>query len=596
MREKLTVSAFVISAILLLIIGGNQVIIKLFGSFSEKLITEYHELHALQEMKVSLSKTIIYVNNHHEGPDSSSRENLISSMAESQLKFENCREVLTEMHKGDSWDRLESGMAELHARISMLLAGEYVPDHRLFLQSYSAINDILDEIDLLVGETMEEIEEYEVRNQKVILHGTLTVIAFGIIMILFLILGGMRFIRNLTRPIAQLVDATRQISMGNRNMRVRVDSDDEFSILADSFNSMLETLNQTTISEKYLRNILDSLYGALVVTDNALSIRSLNRTTSQLLGYSEEELLDQNVMLLFERNRKPSKTRNGKPADLMKVSKKLQKSRNILTKTGASIPVYVTCTILRDLEEKPEGMIVVGHDLTEEREQEKKIEKIRKDGIMAINEAQENERLRIATDIHDGLGQMLTGISYAIQELECGDSAETQVIEKLQKQVNNTIQEAKSIAHNLTPIMIKDLGLVAAIQNLVNRTNQLNDIEVVFNAYDFEKRIDPKLEKGIYRITQEALNNILKHSGASTATIQLFRDAGEIVLVVEDDGTGFEVGDLMQKGQSTGIGLISMKERVYAFDGVFTINSRQGEGTEIMVELPCLTINEDGDN
>jgi len=215
---------------------------------------------------------------------------------------------------------------------------------------------------------------------------------------------------------------------------------------------------------------------------------------------------------------------------------------------------------------------------------------------MAINEAQENERLRIATDIHDGMGQMLTGISYTIQELECDEKTDIPVIEKLQNQVNNTIQEAKSIAQNLTPIMIKDFGLVAAIQNLVDRTNQSNEVKIVFNAYDFEKRIDAKLEKGIYRITQEAINNIIKHSKAKSATIQLFRDAGQIVLVVEDDGVGFKVGDPLNKDAISGIGLISMRERVYAFDGVFSIDSQPGNGTEIMVELPCITIDENGNN
>jgi len=587
MRKKLTISAFAIATIILLIISGNQVIINLFGSFSEKLITEYHELHVLQELKISLSKTIIYVNSQHENADNNSEENLRLSLEDSQLMFENCSKILTSVHRGDSWNRIESLMTELSVHIDRIIKEGIVSDNTFYEQSYLVINNIIEEIDLLVSETLEEIQEYEVRNSKVILHGTFTVIAFGVILILFLIIGGMRFIKNLTNPIFQLVKATQKISKGKRNLKVDVDSDDEFKILADSFNSMLDALNKTTISEKYLRNILDSLYGALLVTDNNCNIRSLNRTTSKLLGYGENELLEQNIMLLFERDFHSRKKNDENSIDLKKISKKLRKKTGIITKKGRTIPVYVTCTILNNHEGMSEGMVVVGHDLTEEKEQEKKIEKIRKEGVIAINEAQENERLRIASDIHDGLGQMLTGISYTIQDLEPGQDSETSLLQKLQKQVNSTIQETKNIAHDLTPIMIKDFGLVAAIQNLVDRTNLLNEIEVIFNAYDFDERIDSKLEKGIYRITQEALNNIQKHAKAKSATIQLLRDANQIVLVVEDDGVGFEIKDPLQKDIVSGIGLISMRERVNAFDGVLTMESQLGKGTEIIAEFPC---------
>lgn len=414
-------------------------------------------------------------------------------------------------------------------------------------------------------------------------------IAFGIILILFLIIGGMRFIKNLTNPISQLVEATQKISKGSRNIKVHVDSEDEFLILADSFNSMLETLNKTTISEKYLRNILDSLYGALLVTDSSCNITSINKTTSILLGYEEDELLEQHIMLLFDSNFNNQKIEVGDSVNLKKTSRQLRKKTGILTKNSKTIPVYVTCTILYNKEGQGEGMVVVGHDLTEEKQQEKKIEKIRKEGVIAINEAQENERLRIATDIHDGLGQMLTGISYSMQELEPENNASSILLQRLQKQVDNTILEAKIIAHNLTPILIKDFGLVVAIKNLVDKTNQLGEINVIFNTYDFNKRIDSKLEKAIYRIVQEALNNILKHAQANSASIELFLKKDQLVLVIEDDGVGFDMDNHLGKDYSSGIGLISMKERVYAFDGIFTIDSQIGQGTEIIIEFPCRT-------
>ncbi len=150
MRRKLTKSAFVIATILVLIISGNQIIIKLFGSFSEKLITEYHELHVLQELKVSLSKTIIYVNRQHENTDRNSNEDLGSSLMDSRQKFEACKEILSSVHKGDSWIRIESLMTELGVRIGRVVK-ETDSESDLYEQSYSMINSIIEEIDLLVS-------------------------------------------------------------------------------------------------------------------------------------------------------------------------------------------------------------------------------------------------------------------------------------------------------------------------------------------------------------------------------------------------------------------------------------------------------------
>jgi len=115
----------------------------------------------------------------------------------------------------------------------------------------------------------------------------------------------------------------------------------------------------------------------------------------------------------------------------------------------------------------------------------------------------------------------------------------------------------------------------------------LHEIKFTFNSYDFNDRIDPKLEKALYRICQESLNNIVKHAKAKNANYQLFRALGSITLVIDDDGIGFDQ-KLHESGKlNTGIGLISIQERVASFDGTFSIESQPGKGTEIIVEIPC---------
>lgn len=239
-------------------------------------------------------------------------------------------------------------------------------------------------------------------------------------------------------------------------------------------------------------------------------------------------------------------------------------------------------------------MVIVGHDLTEKIATEQKIERIRKENTIALNEAQEEERMRIATDLHDGLGQMLTAISYAVQNLTATENNSGRSIHdpvgKIQNQIDATIQEAKNLAHNLIPIVLKDFGLVIAIENMINRANELYETSFSFNAYDFNERINQKVEKVLYRICQESLNNIVKHAHAKNASFQLFKQDDLVVLVVEDDGVGFNVDEIemKRKENKSGIGLISINERVLSFNGEFTINANDGKGTELLVEIPCI--------
>ncbi|MEA3478233.1 MAG: ATP-binding protein, partial [Bacteroidota bacterium] len=187
--------------------------------------------------------------------------------------------------------------------------------------------------------------------------------------------------------------------------------------------------------------------------------------------------------------------------------------------------------------------------------------------------------------------QMLTAISYAVQELYHNDVPSNSNINngalKIQQQIDLAIKEAKNIAYDLIPIVLKDFGLIVAISNLISRANETYDTKFRFDAFDFNERIDPKLEKALYRICQETVNNIIKHANAENATYQIFWQDCSIVLVIEDDGVGFNTSAQDKKEKDSGIGLISIRERVHAFNGTFTINSETGQGTEIIVEIPC---------
>lgn len=577
-------------------VAGSQVIVGFFKNTSEELIIEYHELHAIQEFKMSLGKILAIVNSHGMSNKDEFESQLKTYINDANNNLNICKEVITKKHKPEFLEGFEIMIKSVENTSNQLYISDIESDPLVIKQSIFEIDQKIKEsigkVDLLINETKVEIEEYEERNQTVIRHGTFTVVTVGIILILLLAIGGMIFIRNLTNPIRELVKATVQLGKGDRQTKVKVNSNDEFLTLANSFNTMVEALDETMVSKDHLNNILENMFDPLLVTDENGIIRSVNIPTLKLLGYKDSDLIGRPIELLFNKNNNGNES-VPKPINHQKF---INQQDSFISKEGKSIPALIACTYLKNQKNEIDGLIILGHDLTEKKAFEKKIEQSRKEQQIAINEAQEDERMRIATDLHDGLGQMLSAISFSIQDINRDNDQSDESIVKIQNQIDAAIREAKNISHNLIPIVLKDFGLVAAIDNMVDKANELYTTKFRFNSYDFTDRVDPKIEKAIYRICQESLTNIVKHAQAKNANIQLFRAQGFVVLVIDDDGVGFDM-NLYESGSiKTGIGLISIKDRVDSFDGTFSMDSQIDKGTELIIEIPCRKKNTDGNS
>ncbi|MCD4731913.1 MAG: PAS domain-containing protein [Bacteroidales bacterium] len=586
-RKKLILSGLIMLLLIILMIAGSQIIVGFFKNTTENLIIEYNELHAIQEFKMSLSNLLIFANGISDGERSGSKADLKSLVKKSQDKLEVCKQVLTFSHKLSLLTEFESMMNNVDSAVNKLYQVSEEEKRSIKRLILSETTDGIRKVDTMVNETKVEIEEYENRNRTVILHGTFSMVLFGLVIILIISFGGMKFIRNLTNPIKELVTTTQKISKGDRRAKVRVDSTDEFLTLAESFNEMVDTLDKTTVSKDYLNNIINNMFDALVVTDKDCIIRSTNNASLKLLGYKESELLNKDIMLMFTKNIPHDPANPSNESILNTYRRFINKQNYFISKKGKLIPALITCTLLKNQKNESEGLIMVGHDLTEKKAYEEKLEQNRKERLISINEAQEEERIRIAIDLHDGIGQMLTAISYSIQELNIPDKGDPSTVLKIQNQIDLTLQETKNLAHNLIPIVLKDFGLIAAIENLIMKANEMYDANFRFNHYDYKGRIDTKLEKALYRICQESLTNIVKHAKAKNADFQLFRSNNIIVLVIDDDGIGFDLKSLESDTKKTSIGLISIRERVMSFDGAFTIDSQPGKGTELIIEIPC---------
>lgn len=213
-------------------------------------------------------------------------------------------------------------------------------------------------------------------------------------------------------------------------------------------------------------------------------------------------------------------------------------------------------------------------------------------------QAQEEERRRIATELHDGLGQILTAIKFNFEILEDTlplKDDEARRFDNAKKLIEHAMREARDISYNLRPSILDDFGLVSALSYLAEHMCKEYHREVVFRTHGIDGRLEPQTETALYRIAQEALTNAIKHGQAAHVDIQLVGIEKVVRMIVEDDGVGFDPVAVSGRGSAySGVGLVSMRERVHSLLGNLDIESHPGKGTTIVVEVPLTTGEQDG--
>ncbi len=211
-------------------------------------------------------------------------------------------------------------------------------------------------------------------------------------------------------------------------------------------------------------------------------------------------------------------------------------------------------------------------------------ERVARDALRRVVSAQELERRRLARELHDETGQALTSILLGLKSLEdVGDEGDLrESMSRLRELVVTTLQDVRRLAVELRPTALDDFGLVPALERLVETFREQTGIEVDLAPHLGQERLPSDVETTLYRITQEALTNVVKHAHAKHVSIVLTRRDGSISAVIEDDGRGF--GD---QGSTNGLGLLGMRERVALVDGRLRVESSPGAGTTLSIEVPC---------
>ncbi|AHF17133.1 tetratricopeptide repeat-containing sensor histidine kinase [Niabella soli] len=206
--------------------------------------------------------------------------------------------------------------------------------------------------------------------------------------------------------------------------------------------------------------------------------------------------------------------------------------------------------------------------------------------MQSVLKGQEEERGRLAKDLHDGVGGLLSGVKLSLSTMKGNvflSEKNAMAVERVLEQLDQSITELRRVSHNMMPESLIKFGLGETIENYCAQINQNGPLRIRFQSYGLEQRLDESSEIIIYRILQELLNNILKHAGAREVLVQLIREAKRFDLTVEDDGKGFILDAAMA---GNGAGLSNIRSRAAYLGGKLDIHTAPGQGTSIHIEIP----------
>jgi PAS domain S-box-containing protein len=370
---------------------------------------------------------------------------------------------------------------------------------------------------------------------------------------------------------------------------------------------------------------------AIMMLDAEGHIEMWNPGAERVFGYTAQEVTGQYIAIIFT----PEDRRREMPLKEMETARdkgRAADERWHMRKDGTRFYVSGVLTPLRDADGAVTGYVKIARDLTEQQRAEEELrrandelevrvrertfelakvneslrdeitdriqtEKDRVRLLRQIVRAQEDERRRIARDIHDQVGQQMTALRLNLAALDQGLSGDGKLRVKLDQ--TKTIAERLDadvdfLAWELRPAALDDIGLAEAMGTFVREWSNHSGVEAQFHTSGLDKeRLSPETETNLYRIMQEALNNTMKYAQARHVDVLLERRDNQVVLIVEDDGVGFNPEKEASADGDKGMGLIGMRERAALVGGNLQIESKPKGGTTIFARMPVQFLEEE---
>jgi PAS domain S-box-containing protein len=321
----------------------------------------------------------------------------------------------------------------------------------------------------------------------------------------------------------------------------------------------------------------------LLALDLQGCITLINRKGCATLGWEESELLGRDWIENCLPPRTQREIRSFFHGLLEGDVKQLENP--VLTSSGEERMISWRNSLLRDGEGRVIGTLSSGEDITERKQFESALRHL----SGRLLHAQDEERRKVATELHDGIGTYVSGLSLALGKmrtfLDEGNPEHQKVVAECRDLIQAAAGEIRSISYLLHPPTMEEMGLGSTLEWLVRGFSSRCGITISLQLATDIGRLKAETELTIFRVTQEALDNVYRHSGSSTAAVRLFRESETVVLEVADQGRGMEPPSVGSVPEFT-VGISGMRERVEGLGGKFSIESVSGEGCTVRAALP----------
>jgi len=342
---------------------------------------------------------------------------------------------------------------------------------------------------------------------------------------------------------------------------------------------------QLRLSEERYRGLFENASEAIVVFSTSGRIVSINKACEQLTGYTQNELLSTSIYEIFK----------GVSQEMVKrtVSEKLEKSAvgeaeefRLVKKDGTEAFIQLKVSpLLRG--DDIIGLQAIALDVTEERQLRQNMEYY----ITQIIRAQEDERLRISRELHDDTAQVLASLSRSLDLLISKEKELSKPVikrlEELRKEADSVLQGVRRFSQDLRPSILDDLGLMPALDWLISDLEKQCKMAIKLDLVGNQHRLPPEKELTVFRIAQEALNNVKRHSQASAVEMTIDFSDDALTLIISDNGQGFNMpqraSDLALSGK---LGIVGMRERARLIGGILIVQSETNVGTTITLRVP----------
>ncbi len=364
------------------------------------------------------------------------------------------------------------------------------------------------------------------------------------------------------------VDGYYQVKIAPIKNRKKIDS---AIVLIEDITEQKLAEEQLNESESRWRSIFEHAEDIIITINKENKVVAANRALGEL---SPKEIIGTPYINLIPKNQK-EEVSNG-ITSVFETGRPFHFESSIHLKETEAFYSVMVAPVVTGTEVEMVNAIV--RDITELKQSEEAI-------MSAMIEGQDNERKRIARELHDGLGQNLSAVKMSLASLEAqikrsNVELKNDILIRMKDVINGAIQEVRNISHDLMPDLLEQFGIVSAMDELSEKSSGEN-IKITFEPIDMRGRLNSRAETGLYRITQELISNAVRHSMAQNVHIQLINHGDSVVLSVEDDGIGFDL-----KLRSKGIGLKNIESRVKLMNGELDIETTPGRGTLVTVEVP----------